>query len=543
VMTVTPVPRLDISSLPVGDELGSGGQGRVSAVGGFLINGRWPAAVKVYSADVLDQIDPAALEEIVGLPRLLSPDDSAWLYENTAWPAAVVENAGQVCGFLMRAVPEEYYFDFQTRTRGTQAKLADMAFLLNSDQYVSGSGLSVSERDRLALLKTLAMTLSRLHALDICVGDLSPKNLLFSLAPAPHCFTLDCDAMRVRGQTVLPQIQTPDWEVPDGEATATTAADACKFGLLAIRLFARDQSSRNQSPLAAVAPELGRLAELSQDPDPLRRPVPGAWITALDATASFASTAPASGPEPAASSAPIAVLIPPVGSAEPHLEVPLESPPVQHVPPRRRWLKPAVAFGSIAAVAGAAALAVSLIHSPAAATSPPPARASTPVTGSAGGASTPTTPAASASDEAAQINSLLNSSSASRSALVTAVNNVGTCTGLSSDVSEIQDVASQRSAELSEASGLSTGALPSGAALQSDLTAALRYSMLADNDFAQWAQQMLNDGCSDPAPQTPAYMNGFSESKKAGLAKTAFLQLWNPIASQQGLPARGPNFI
>src|ERR1019366_7340580 len=128
---------------------------------------------------------------------------------------------------------------------------------------------------------------------DVVVGDLSPKNLLFSLAPEPGCFIIDCDAMRVRGETVLPQAQTPDWEVPAGEPIATPAADAYKFGLLAIRLFARDQSSSDPAALAALSPELGRLADLSLHDDPARRPGPGAWVPALDAAAAAASAAPA----------------------------------------------------------------------------------------------------------------------------------------------------------------------------------------------------------------------------------------------------------
>ena len=45
-MTGHPVPRVDISNLPIGDELGTGGQGRVVTIGGFLVNGQWPTALK-----------------------------------------------------------------------------------------------------------------------------------------------------------------------------------------------------------------------------------------------------------------------------------------------------------------------------------------------------------------------------------------------------------------------------------------------------------------------------------------------------------------
>ena len=49
-MIGVPVSRLDISDLGIAGELGAGGQGKVRAVSGLLINGRWPAAVKIYSS-------------------------------------------------------------------------------------------------------------------------------------------------------------------------------------------------------------------------------------------------------------------------------------------------------------------------------------------------------------------------------------------------------------------------------------------------------------------------------------------------------------
>ena len=220
-VTSVPVPRIDINTLDLGKRLGSGGQGQVTAVNGYLVNGRWPAVVKTYLPATKHAIQVSALEAIVGFPQLLAPHDSHWLYENTAWPAVLVEDQGSACGFLMRAVPPACYFDFQTQTKGPERKPSDMAFLLNSDDYVRRAGITVSEQDRLALLGSLAAALSRLHALGTAVGDLSPKNVLFSLGSSPSCFLIDCDAVHLRGVTVLDQVETPDWEAPAGETRAT----------------------------------------------------------------------------------------------------------------------------------------------------------------------------------------------------------------------------------------------------------------------------------------------------------------------------------
>jgi hypothetical protein len=342
-MTAPAVLRVDISSLSLGLQLGSGGQGRVVAVSGFRIDGKWPAVLKIYS-QALALLDAAVLEKIVSLPRQLSPGDRQWLLDNTAWPAAIAENQGVVSGFLMRMVPEDFYFSYQTQTRGAQRQLADTAFLLNPDSYVSSAGLTVSDSDRLALLRSVALTLSRLHVLGAAAGDLSPKNVLFRLHPSPGCFLIDCDALQLNGETVFTQVETPDWEVPYAEPKATPATDAYKLGLLAIRLFARDQSSRDPAAITAVSPQLGRLAVLSQDHDPARRPPPSAWVSALT-VADSPPPAPPIMPEPAVPApARFSVPVPPLPDTA--TIAPMTSAPAPAIPPpwtgperpsRTRW--------------------------------------------------------------------------------------------------------------------------------------------------------------------------------------------------------------
>lgn len=525
-MIGVPVPRVNISDLGIAGELGAGGQGKVRAVRDLLINGRWPAAVKIYSSVAVSNANTAVLERIAGFPHQLSPDDSRWLYENTAWPSVIVEDHGAVCGFLMREVPAPYYFGFQTQTLGTRRHLADMAFLLNPDRYISSSGLSVSDRDRLGLLASVASALSRLHSLGVTVGDLSPKNLLFSLGP-PSCFIIDCDAMRVRGESVLAQVETPDWEVPTREERATPASDAYKFGLLAIRLFARDQSSYDRHPLALLSPELNKLAEESLQSHPSRRPPLTEWLPALQAariTAS-ATAGPGTG-SPAGTYMPRPPMTP--------RRTPAAKPRPQQPSARRNRRLGGIVGGTAAVIAAAAIATVIGLHATAAPSAAPQGSTSGPSTGG-GGSST--------SQQATQVNDLLDSSAASRQSLASAVQEVDNCSDLSSAISAISAVAHQRSDEYSQASGLSTTALPNGAALKSDLLSALGYSVDADKDFLTWAQEQLNDGCQGTASDTPAYSAGITASAHAVTAKNDFLGLWNPVASSQGLPTRSQQGI
>jgi hypothetical protein len=300
---------VDHGSLTLGRRLGQGGQGTVHEVLNKRINesapgGGWPVVYKEYSPAVLPLLDRSALDACVRLLGALSADDGRWLCEKTAWPAALIGRQGQVCGFLMRAVPDRFRFTLRTLTAsggpggpgqasssGTE-RLATMEFLLNDDAYVAGVGLSVSDKDRLLLLADLAATMHRLHRLGVAVGDVSPKNLLFSLGARVECFLIDCDAMRVRGATALPQAETPDWQVPKGEERATPAGDVHKLGLLAVRLFARDQTTTDPSALAALSPALGDLARASLTTDPALRPGPSLWAEQLSSAAATASAKP-----------------------------------------------------------------------------------------------------------------------------------------------------------------------------------------------------------------------------------------------------------
>ncbi|MEV0534382.1 hypothetical protein [Kitasatospora sp. NPDC050463] len=293
---------VDHGALVLDRQLGQGGQGVVHRVANRRINEAdgdgWEVVYKEYAPALLPLLDARALATMVGLLAELSGSEGRWLCEKTAWPAAVVRREGRTSGFLMRAAPDRFHFDFRSLSSTATAtrRLANLEFLLNDDRYVAGIGLTVSERDRLLLLADLATTLGRLHRIGITVGDLSPKNLLFTTAGGrPECFLIDCDAMRLRGASILPQAETPDWQLPAGEEKATPAGDVHKLALLAVRLFARDQTTTDPAALTAVSPALGDLARASLDPDPARRPSPVLWAEHLGVAAVAASTAPVTG--------------------------------------------------------------------------------------------------------------------------------------------------------------------------------------------------------------------------------------------------------
>ncbi|WP_055566099.1 lipopolysaccharide kinase InaA family protein [Streptomyces atriruber] len=273
--------------------LGAGGQGVVYGVpeppgrfsGEFLAYKEYLATVRS-DGDVLYAM-VVFLEELGRSHR----HDRAFLSHRLTWPLAMIYtgsrptqlrpslNSGTlVVGFLMQRLVAEFQLN---HSQLGEAKPAGMEFLLNEDAYTSRIGLQADDDKRLRLLADLAATVTRLHRQGVIVGDLSPKNVLFRLAPTPRCLLIDCDSMRLRGKDVLPQVETEGWEVPEA-AKATTASDVFKFGLIATRLFNRDQHSTDLSGLRSISTDLATLADRSRNTDPRRRPQLADWHRALE---------------------------------------------------------------------------------------------------------------------------------------------------------------------------------------------------------------------------------------------------------------------
>lgn len=531
-MTALLVPRFDLNSLQLANSLGSGGQGHVTAVNRVTLNGQWAAAVKIYSPGVARLVNVAALEKIAGFPGTLSHSDGLWLHENTAWPAALVENGQAVCGFLMRRVPPEYYFSFHTQTQGTWQKPTQIEFLLNSDRYVSSSGLAVTDYDRVALLKSLAIVISRLHSLGVTIGDLSPKNLLFRLRPAPSCFLIDCDAMRVQGASVMQQVQTPDWEVPSDETTATPAADAYKFALLAVRLFARDQSSNNRAALRALSPELDRLAEISLYGGASRRPSLADWIPALTAACDAINAKSAPSP-PTKARTPNRTPIRPINqtttSPQPRPRASQVKPPAYTPPASPRRRTGAKTFGTLVVAAILAVVVAVGLH---ALDAHPTGLAQTATSGGTESGQTSTSQQVAAKD----LSVLLSQSAAERNSIVNAANDVSRCgPNLSQDPQIFQSAATSRHNLLSKLANL-----PGRSALPAQMTQALasawQASEEADQDFAAWAQDENSQGCTADDTSDSNYQAAKDPDQQATTSKMAFVSLWNPVASKYGLP-------
>jgi hypothetical protein len=160
---------------------------------------------------------------------------------------------------------------------------------------------------------------------------------------------------------------------------------------------------------------------------------------------------------------------------------------------------------------------------------------------------TPTTSAAAAggSADSAQakaaataLSGLLAQSGADRASIDAAVTNVGACgKNLTSDVQVFDNDATSRKALLTKLEQLPDRSALSPAML-TDLTGGWQASATVDTDLAKWAQDQVGH-CSKTSKKTdPNYLASVPFDSKATNGKNAFVALWNPIAKQDGLPAR-----
>ena len=249
--------RVDVGKLGVLTRVGDGGQGIVYAAPGIRMQYASSLVYKEYKPTVLAGLNVAVLEAMPAYLETLPFTDGIELLSLTAWPCRLVEDRDVVKGFVMPAIPDEFFLTMN-KTSGASKEKGEFQHLLNSESFIARRNIPLTDQRRYELLAETAKALSVLHRHNVSVGDLSPKNLLFSFSPVTKVFFIDCDAMRFQKNSVVQQLETPEWEVHAAnprEELATPASDSYKLGLLALRLLVGHQSTRDPNQLPASAPK------------------------------------------------------------------------------------------------------------------------------------------------------------------------------------------------------------------------------------------------------------------------------------------------
>lgn len=321
--------QVPFSDLRLGQLLAEGGEGRVfEVVSAPPPAGGGPGDV-VYKH--LRQPRPLAeLGAIVSFPAALAVLDAglaARTWSCSAWPAAAVvgDDPDLAVGTLMHRAPGRFWLTH----RDGPPRLATLSYLVSDpDRIDVAYGVHVpgpGTPERVALVYGLCRLVESWQApaseLHVTHGDLSAKNVLWSLLPEPSIYVLDCDGatpgpeMAVAASAAamgtydpghpgprLRRATTPNWDDPARPAGAgpTEAADRYAIGLAFLRvvgaahfpLQGRQRAAHRVSvdlelPRSwrrlADMPELWELCERSLSlVNAPERPSPSEWAVQLE---------------------------------------------------------------------------------------------------------------------------------------------------------------------------------------------------------------------------------------------------------------------
>ena len=227
----------------VGELLAEGGEGRVFEL---------PLQPNLVFKEYRRAADRRHLEDLVAWPESGDPELMQRIGTAASWPVALVERgrsagggARDAVGVLMARAPRR----FSLRHRDGTTRLATLSYLTADPAYREVAyGLSFPapfSAERLGIVYALARVLEALDCLEPRVGhgDLSAKNVLWSLQRGPEVFVIDCDNCERYGANGLPlsaegrrRAMTPNWDDPAVPHGANPELTSDRYSLAVIFL-------------------------------------------------------------------------------------------------------------------------------------------------------------------------------------------------------------------------------------------------------------------------------------------------------------------
>ena len=301
-------PTVGIDELRVGELLAEGGEGRV-----FELPLQPHLVFKAYRRPASREF----LEDLVAWPKQVATKELAGrVAAAAAWPASVVvDSDGAATGLLIPRAPRR----FALRHRDGTTRLASLSYLTADPAHRAlAYGLDLPGEvspARIGVVYALARLLQAFESEAPAVGhgDLSAKNVLWSLQRGPEVFVIDCDncdRFGAGGEPLGPadrrRAMTPNWEDPavPGGSDPTLSSDRYSLALIFLRVVGAAnfpvQSRQRQDPTVTIDfavpsplfrhPLLGpgapvwdlcaRGLSVSRARD---RPSADAWVAALEA--------------------------------------------------------------------------------------------------------------------------------------------------------------------------------------------------------------------------------------------------------------------
>lgn len=245
--------------------------------------------VKLYRAPP-SAMAAVALRQMIVWARGLAAEERRRLHRTAAWPLATVTAGEALAGIVMQDVRARFELPFLMPSGRVANVMLQLEHLLGPDDFLRQRGhrIMLDTATRALAAERICAAFAFLHRHAIVVSDVSPSNLLISLAAGgPEASFIDCDSMVFHGRQALPSVETADWQMPPtfAERPLTRAADAYKLGLIVLRLFARSSDARDPSAhLDHIPAPLHDLLERALSQNTSNRPPAGEWQLALRRT-------------------------------------------------------------------------------------------------------------------------------------------------------------------------------------------------------------------------------------------------------------------
>lgn len=151
------------------------------------------------------------------------------------WPEEVEASGSELRGYVMPRIQSEFYFDVKGRAR---ERSLDWAVSVQKAFVIP---FSVTGQDRLELVRLISRWLKSMHDHNLVYGDLSWKNVAFSVSPEIRVSIFDFDSTRLIGApsfTGHGALHTIDWTDPAAvDGPPTLDSDRYRFAALAFRLL------------------------------------------------------------------------------------------------------------------------------------------------------------------------------------------------------------------------------------------------------------------------------------------------------------------
>lgn len=230
-----------MSSLRPGELLAEGGEGRVFAL---------PLQPHLVFKEYQHPMSRDHLRDLVNWPEGGDPLLTERVRAGASWPEAVVETGPGTAACLARGVvmpraPRR----FALRHRDGATRLATLSYLTADPAYreiAYGIDLPAAfSPQRLGIVYALARLLEAFEKLEPSIGhgDLSARNVLWSLQRGPEIFVIDCDNCERFGRDGEPRSEagrrramTPNWDDPAVAPGSNPGLEADRYSLALIFL-------------------------------------------------------------------------------------------------------------------------------------------------------------------------------------------------------------------------------------------------------------------------------------------------------------------